>query len=166
MGKRSVGKTLNAAAKSTRVLRSATKATAQTAGQTKTVLKRTRRVRSSTGAITKPVPKGKIHQVTISAKKYPESAKHIRDAQKAGHPKVLTADRTNAKANRRASLRGKPKVKGKDLDEYPFATTKEGGAGASVRPIAPGDNRGSGSSMGHQIRGLPNGAKFEVKVVP
>jgi RHS repeat-associated protein len=103
-------------------------------------------------------------EVKIDASKYPESARHIEDAQKAGKPGTLTVDRGGAKNRRKESLQGKPKVKGKDRDEYPPAVTKEGGKGASVRPIAPRDNRGSGASLGRQIRHLPDGTKIKVVV--
>ena len=32
-----------------------------------------------------------------------------------------------------------------------------GSGGHSVRPITPGDNRGAGSSIGHQLEGVPEG---------
>lgn len=36
---------------------------------------------------------------------------------------------------------------------------EEGGTGASVRPVSPSDNRGAGSSMGHQL----DGTKIRIK---
>ena len=108
---------------------------------------------------------GKVSKVVIvDGKKYPESAKHIRDAQAAGHPKVLTIHRPGTKGNRKASLKGIPTKPGKDRDEYPPAMFKEGGQGASVRHIASSDNQGAGASIGNQARGLPNGAR--VLIVP
>ena len=107
---------------------------------------------------------GTPKEVTVDANKHPESAQHIEDAQKAGKPGTLTVDRGGAKDRRRESLRGTPTTKGKDRDEYPPAVTKEGGKGASVRPISPRDNRGSGSSIGRQLRGVPNGTKIKIKV--
>lgn len=41
---------------------------------------------------------------------------------------------------------------------------KEGGQDASVRPINPSDNRGSGSSTGHKLRPYPDGTKIKYKV--
>ena len=82
------------------------------------------------------------YKITLSREKYPESAKHIK-----------------------ASLKGISKVPGKDLDEYPFAMCKEGGKGAHVRAIKRSDNRGSGSFIGHKLRGLPDGATFEIIIV-
>ncbi|WP_332651498.1 NucA/NucB deoxyribonuclease domain-containing protein [Lysinibacillus sp. 54212] len=103
-------------------------------------------------------------EVEISRNKYPESTKHIEDAIANGQPEVLTIDRSGSKANRKASLKGIDKVPGKDLDEYPPAMFKEGGDGASVRPINPSDNRGSGSTFGHKLRPYPNGTKVKYKI--
>lgn len=105
-----------------------------------------------------------VVEVEISRSKYPESAKHIEDAITNGQPEVLTIDRAGSKANRKASLKGIDKVPGKDLDEYPPAMFKEGGNGASVRPINPSDNRGAGSTLGHKLRQYPDGTKVKFKI--
>ena len=78
----------------------------------------------------------------------------------------LTIDRTGAKGNRRASLRGISTKKGKGRDEYPPAMFKEGGKGASVRHIDPSDNRGAGSTIGAQCAPYPNGTKVRILVTP
>ncbi len=41
---------------------------------------------------------------------------------------------------------------------------KEGGAGASVRPINPKNNMGAGACIGNACRGLANGKKVKIKV--
>lgn len=105
-----------------------------------------------------------IVEIEISRKKYLESAKHIEDAIADGKPDVLTIDRANARANRKASLKDIDKVPGKDLDEYPPAMFMESGSGASVRPINPSDNRGAGSTFGHQLRQYPNGTKIRMNI--
>lgn len=105
------------------------------------------------------------YDIELSRGKYPESAKHIEDAIADGQPEELTISRGNAKSNRKASLKGIDKVPGKDLDEYPFVMTKEGGAGADVRAIGRSDNRGSGSYLGHKLRNIPNGKTFKIKIV-
>jgi hypothetical protein len=102
--------------------------------------------------------------IVVPRHRYPESARHIEDAQSAGHPSVLTIDRAGAASNRRESLRGVEPQPGLDRDEYPPAMFEEGGAGASVRPINPSDNRGAGSCIGHQCRGLPDGSTVEIIV--
>ncbi len=105
------------------------------------------------------------YEIELSRSKYPESAKHIEDAIEKGQPKELTIDRSGAKSNRKASLKGIDKVPGKDLDEYPFAMCKEGGSGADVRAIGRSDNRGSGSTIGHKLSGIPDGSTFEIKII-
>jgi RHS repeat-associated protein len=103
--------------------------------------------------------------ITVDAKKYPQSAAHIQEAQEAGQPSVLTVDRTAAAANRKAALKGTPVVEGLDRDEYPPAMFSEGGAGASVKAINPSDNRGAGGSIGQQAKKLANGTKVKIQVV-
>jgi len=78
---------------------------------------------------------------------------------------VLTVSRSTAVQNRAAALRNSPVVKGLDRDEYPPAVFSEGGQGSSVRPINPSDNRGSGASIGSQLKGLPNGTTVKIEVV-
>jgi hypothetical protein len=102
--------------------------------------------------------------VTVSRAKYPQAAGHIEEAQAAGKPSTLTIDRGGASARRGESLSGTDRVPGKDRDEYPGAMFKEGGGGASVRPIDPRDNRGAGACVGGQCRGLPDGSTVEIKV--
>ncbi len=102
--------------------------------------------------------------VEISREKYPESAAHIEEAQAAGQPAILTVDRSAAKPNRKASLKGISTKPWYDRDEYPPAMFKEGGKGASVKYVAPGDNRGAGSSMGNQLKDIPDGTKVQIKI--
>lgn len=104
-------------------------------------------------------------RATVSKSAHPETAQHIEDAQSAGHPSEVTIDRSGADANRAAAQKGIDKVAGKQLDEYPPAMFKEGGAGASVRPITPSDNMGAGASIGNQLRGVADGVKVIIEVV-
>lgn len=96
---------------------------------------------------------------------YPETAEHIRVAQDIGFPDILTLDRGGAAARRKASLAPIKASRIWDRDEYPCACFKEGGAGAHVMYVAGTDNRGAGSYMGWQMRGLPDGAKVRVRVI-
>jgi hypothetical protein len=107
-----------------------------------------------------------VKGIPISRTKYGEAADHIADAQKAGHSDVLEIAREGASGNRRSAIGGLPKVLGKQLDEYPPAMFKEGGAGASVRAISPKDNMAAGACIGNACRGLANGDKIRIKVVP
>jgi len=102
--------------------------------------------------------------VYIDPSKYPASAGHAADAQAAGHPDVLTVDRPGASDRRADATAGHATQPGTDRDEYPPAVTREGGAGASVQNIPSSDNRGSGASIGNQIRDVPNGG--QIRVIP
>jgi filamentous hemagglutinin len=81
-----------------------------------------------------------------------------------GKPDVLTIDRAGAPANRQESIGGLDKVPGQQLDEYPPAMFKEGGAGASVRPINSRDNMSAGACIGNSCRGLADGERVRIKV--
>ncbi len=105
-----------------------------------------------------------VKVVKVSASKYPQAAQHIRDAQKAGKPTILTVDRSSAVQRRSEALRNIPRVPSMDRDEYPPAVVGEGGIGASVRYIDPTDNRGAGNSIGNQLKGVPDGAKIKLEV--
>jgi len=106
----------------------------------------------------------KVHDVFVPADKYPESAKHVQDAQDSGHPDTLTIDRKGAKGRRAEAMKGHDAVPGQDRDEYPPAMFGEGGKGASVRPVSPSDNRGAGACIGAQCGSLPDGSR--VRIVP
>jgi hypothetical protein len=117
-------------------------------------------------------------KVTIDGTKYYESATHIDEATTLGlqyrgsdpsgktihQPTELTVDRGGAKARRRASTSQVERklFGGMDRDEYPPAMFAEGGRDASVKYVSRSDNRGAGSSMGNQLRGLPNGTKVNI----
>ncbi|MDQ1327878.1 MAG: hypothetical protein QG641_1162, partial [Candidatus Poribacteria bacterium] len=96
--------------------------------------------------------------IVISRSKYPEAAQHIDD----NSPVTGRIDRPGASDRRRESLRGIETTPGMDRDEVPPAVLSTGGAGASVRHIPSSDNRGAGSSMGQQMRDLPNGTLVSI----
>jgi hypothetical protein len=103
-------------------------------------------------------------KIEIPRSKYPEGAKHVEDAQAAGHPSRLTIDRAGTASNRSAAQAGQERQPGMDLDEYPPAMFSEGGAGASVRPMTRAQNRGMGACIGNQCRGLPDGTQVDIVV--
>ncbi len=103
--------------------------------------------------------------ISLSKARYGEAAQHAEDAIRAGQPAVLTVDRAGAAANRSASIGGRPKVPGKQLDEYPPAMFREGGAGASVRPVNPTDNMAAGACIGNACRVLPDGTRVRIEIV-
>lgn len=102
--------------------------------------------------------------VVVDARRHPASAQHITAAVNMGAPETVTLDRSTVRRNRTGNLRHKPPRREYDRDEYPCAVFREG-AGADVAYIPRGDNRGSGSSIRHQLRGVPNGARVRVRVI-
>ncbi|EEE7147627.1 sporulation protein [Salmonella enterica] len=101
-------------------------------------------------------------ELRISKKEYPETAQHIENAINSGKADVVTIDRDNSAANRAKSLKGIPTKPGKDRDEWPMAMFKEGGTGADVEHISPSDNRGAGSSIGHALKNVDEGARVKI----
>lgn len=102
--------------------------------------------------------------VVVDARRHPASAQHITAAVNMGAPETVTLDRSTVRSNRTGNLCHKPPRREYDRDEYPCAVFREG-AGADVAYIPRGDNRGSGSSIRHQLRGVPNGARVRVRVI-
>ena len=89
--------------------------------------------------------------------KYPETARHIKNAIKKGASAVCTIDREGADENREESLKDIPTKRGYDRDEFPMAMCEEGGAGADIEYISPSDNRGAGSWVSHQLSEYDDG---------
>ena len=104
--------------------------------------------------------------LTISKKDFSddnEAIEHMEDVMKAKGD-IYTYQPENANAQRKASLKGHDTVPGKDRDESPMAIFKEGGSGASVRPINPSDNRSVGSAVGAALRGQDSGTKVKIVI--
>jgi len=87
----------------------------------------------------------------ISAREYPQLAENILHAQKAGHPSILTHGGA-ARANRAAALEGVPNIRPLSRDEYPFASSVEGGAGSWVGHIPPAQQRAQGGLITEFLR--------------
>jgi hypothetical protein len=103
----------------------------------------------------------------IDRRLLPQLADNIRHAQRAGHPDVLTRAAIGANAgNRRNALTGVPHVPGLTRDEYPFASTVEGGAGAWVGHILGVENSRGGTLLGdfYRTHGIRPGDCFTVRV--
>lgn len=106
-----------------------------------------------------------IKVVQISASRYPQSAQHIRESQASGRPAILTVNRSGATDRRADALRGIPTIPGRDRDEYPPAVFSEGGNGSTVRHIYPSDNRGSGATIGIQLKDVPDGSAIRLEII-
>ncbi|QDS33770.1 NucA/NucB deoxyribonuclease domain-containing protein [Brevibacillus brevis] len=104
------------------------------------------------------------HTIVFPSDRYPETAKHIKEAVASGKSAVCTIDRDGADKNREKSLKGIPTKKGYDRDEWPMAMCAEGGTGADIKYIKPSDNRGAGSWISNQLEDFPDGTKVEIVI--
>jgi Deoxyribonuclease NucA/NucB len=104
----------------------------------------------------------------ISSSTYPDIAKFDK-AQIAGHPSWATLTRVSpaqADKNRSVACKGFKPPPGKSCDEFPYASTSQGGAGAARTAV----NKKENSSQGGNLVGFYNanrlfyGEKFHVKV--
>lgn len=99
-------------------------------------------------------------------------AAHIKYAQtKKRKPKILQFDADlGRRRDRRAAVcpagtcTNSP-APNNSCDEYPFASTREGGAGASVRCVPSGTNSSQGGTLSQFYKNLKDGDYFCVKVV-
>jgi RHS repeat-associated protein len=100
----------------------------------------------------------------------PETYSHIADAQKAGHPKFLTrADPGSKKGRRWWALKDHSREflwPWQWRDEYPFASTYEGGEGSSVRVVPSWEQRIQAIQIGMFYRKVTVGQKFLVLPIP
>lgn len=103
--------------------------------------------------------------VIVEKDKYPQTAEHIVTAIKKGMPEFVTLGREDAAERRKESLKGMKTRPEYDRDEWPMACFREGGAGADIWYIAREDNRGSGSAIGQQMRGIPDGSVVRLRVI-
>ena len=107
-----------------------------------------------------------VHYTTSS---FPFIHRNIKTAIGIGQPRRLQylEDSAKADANRRAALAGhRPAKAGFSLDEYPFASTYQGGAGAHVMevPETEQDKQGGFMSSFYQNNKLQDGDEFDVLV--
>ena len=110
----------------------------------------------------------------VSKDKYPNHARVIENAEKKGLPtKDLErgAGTKAAQRNRRraqADIRKKngPPPKDHDYDEFPYASSKQGGKGSHVEPVKSTENQAAGRDLGKFYRenGIKKGDKYDVKV--
>lgn len=103
--------------------------------------------------------------VIVDSKKYPQTAEHIQWAIRKGLPEFVTLGRKEAAQRRKASLKSIKVRTIYDRDEWPMACFKEGGNGADVFYLGKSDNRGAGSSIRHQMRGIPDGARIRIRIL-
>jgi uncharacterized lipoprotein NlpE involved in copper resistance len=102
--------------------------------------------------------------IYIPSDRYPETAEHVKEAEAKGKSSICTIDRKDVKEHRKESLARIETKQGYDRDEFPMAMCQEGGNGADVKFVSSADNRGEGSYVSHQLKGLPDGTKVKILV--
>jgi Deoxyribonuclease NucA/NucB len=105
--------------------------------------------------------------VVFDSAKVPNIVAHIRAAQAAGKPKILTRTTDSARiaANRKASgCDPSPYASPNSCDEYPFASTYEGGASATRASVPLTENQSQGGTLSsfYTANNIVDGSKFEV----
>ena len=115
---------------------------------------------------------GPVPTVQYSSSIMPGISTNIRNAFQKGTPSRLhrMTGRSRINANRTAALSGHPPAgPGMSLDEYPFASTYEGGGGANSEvmavPVPEQQFQGGLMSSFYQNNNVNDGDEFEVKVV-
>lgn len=107
---------------------------------------------------------GDLHILLVDANKIPFIARNTTLAWESGRPGVLTMNRAKQDGNRRAACpRSFPKKYGGQCDEYPMASTEEGGAGARTEEVPGRENSCQGGMYGAQYP--KDGEQFLVAII-
>jgi len=120
-------------------------------------------------------PFGLTKTYKLSKKKFPQHVAMVENAVKKGHSlKGLKRGKGTkaAKKNRYHSQKairkkqGGPK-KGHDYDEFPYASTEQGGAGAHVQEVPSDVNRAAGRDLGkfYREQNINHGDTFDMEIV-
>lgn len=110
---------------------------------------------------------GDTKVVVFDAAKMAFITRNIMMAWSEGKPSVLTKDRSREVANRRVAC---PKTfvraYGGQCDEYPFASTRQGGTGARAEEVPPRENRCQGGTLsrGYDLAGIGEGDDYLVVI--
>ena len=106
--------------------------------------------------------------VIFDAARMPFITRNISTAWKAGKPGVLTKDATAEPGNRKkVCLPSFPRSHGGQCDEFPFASTREGGAGAQEHEVPPRENQCQGGTLRarYALAGIQDGDSYLVVIV-
>ncbi|XVV02481.1 NucA/NucB deoxyribonuclease domain-containing protein [Actinosynnema sp. CA-248983] len=102
--------------------------------------------------------------LVVDAAKMPFIARNTKLAWDDGHPGVLTMNRSKQTANRAAACpRSFARPHGGSCDEYPMASTDQGGAGARAEEVPKRENLCQGGSYGAQYP--KDGDEFLVVII-
>lgn len=105
----------------------------------------------------------------LSSARYPSIAKFDK-AQLARHPRLRTLTRATPQqtgANRKAACKGfKPRNRNDSCDEYPYASTVQGGHGAAQEHVNKRENKAQGGNLVgfYNANRLHYGEKFHIEV--
>lgn len=110
--------------------------------------------------------------VTFDKADFPQKVAHIQATLGGKKSKTLTRQtgRSNMRRNRRAALKGRGRApKGKSWDEFPFASSQQGGSKAKVKAIDTKEQSKQGGKLSsfYQANGInKTGKKFKVAITP
>lgn len=110
---------------------------------------------------------GKLKLVLISAQRMPYIARNISLAWGEGQPFILHRNSAKQASNRAAACGSfAPKYQGGSCDEYAFATTDEGGAGARTEEVPLREQRCQGGAVtaGYAKANIQQGEEFLVVI--
>lgn len=106
--------------------------------------------------------------IVFDASKMPFITRNISEAWKAGKEGVLTKDSQAEPQNRKeVCLPSFPRAFGGECDEYPFASTRQGGRGAREMEVPARENRCQGGTINAQqiVRGIKDGDDYLVVII-
>lgn len=106
--------------------------------------------------------------VILDAARMPFITRNVSEAWRDGKPGVLTKDAAAEPDNRKqVCLRSFPRPHGGQCDEYPFASTREGGAGSREMEVPPRENACQGGTLRGQYAatGIKDGDSFLVVII-
>lgn len=104
--------------------------------------------------------------VIIVAARMPFIARNIFTSWEAGKPGVLTKDRAAESVNRRkVCLPSFPRPHGGQCDEFPFASTRQGGEGAQEQEVPARENQCQGGTLSRRYVAAGIGDRDDFLVV-
>lgn len=116
-------------------------------------------------------PKPGLPTLEFSAAEFPEKTKNMKKAlgKKNGCRLTRQTNRRKIRANRRDACGGvTPGGAGTSIDEFPFASSTQGGAGAAATPIDQNEQNKQGGKLSafYKKHKITNKKQYNVKIVP
>jgi hypothetical protein len=103
-----------------------------------------------------------LRVLVVDAARMPFIARNTKLAWESGQPAILTMDRIKQRKNRQLACAQFQRNYAGQCDEYPMASTAEGGAGARTEEVPPRENQCQGPSYRAQYP--PDGERFLVVI--